>query len=49
MQIITLQGNHLAHYLPSIFLSSDQANKHYIFQLTDEKGNTATHYNNRNE
>ena len=45
----TLYKHHLSHYIPAIFLTTDQLNKNYIFQLTDENGNTITQYNNHND
>ena len=43
VQQLTLYRNHLTQYIPAILLSSDQSNKNYIFQLTDENGKTVTH------
>ena len=41
--------HHLSHCTPAIFLTTDQLNKNYIFQLPDENGNTITQYNNHND
>ena len=49
IQQINIHRNHLAHYLPVIPLDRDQPNKHYAFNLTDEKGNSKTFYNFQNE
>ena len=41
--------HHISHYITAIFLTTDQLNKNYIFQLADENGNTITQYNNHND
>ena len=45
----TLNKHHLSHYIPAIFLTTDQLNKNYIFQLTDETNKTITQYSNHTE
>ena len=35
--------------MPAIILTTDQLNKIYIFQLTDENNKTITQYNNHTE
>ena len=45
----TLNKHHLSHFIPAIFLTTDQLNKNYIFQLTDKNNKTITHYNNHTE
>ena len=45
----TLYEHQLAHYIPAIFFTTDQSNRNYIYQLTDENGKTITQYNNHNE
>ena len=45
----TLYKHHLSHYIPAMFLTTDQLNKSYIFQLTDENGKTFTQYNNHTD
>ena len=42
----TLKKHHLSHYIPVIFLTTDQLNKNYIFEFTDDNIRTITHYNN---
>ena len=42
----TLKKHQLSHHIPAIFLTTYQLNKNYIFQFTDEKNTTITHYNN---
>ena len=42
----TLHKHHLSHYIPAICLTTDQLNKNYIFQVTDENNKTITQYNN---
>ena len=46
---ITIQRNHLTHYLPLTILERDQQNKHNIFSLTDENGKIKTFYNFNND
>ena len=36
----------MSHYIPAIFLTTDQLNKNYIFEFTDENNKTITYYNN---
>ena len=45
----TLNIHHLSHYIPAIFLTTDQLNKSFIFQLTDENNKTITQYNNHTD
>ena len=45
----TSNKHHLSRYIPAIFLTTDQLNKNYIFQITDENNKTITHYNNHTE
>ena len=49
IQQISINRNHLAHYLPVILLGRDQLYKQYIFTLTDETKNKKTFYNFQNE
>ena len=45
----TLNKHHLSHYIPAIFLTTDQLNKNFIFQLTDEINKLITQYSNHTE
>ena len=45
----TLNKHHFSHYIPAIFPATDQLNKNYIFQLTDETNKTITQYSNHTE
>ena len=39
----SLKKHHLSHYITAIFLTTDQLNKNYVFQFTDENNRTITH------
>ena len=45
----TFHKHHLSHYTPAIFLTTDQQNKNFIFELTDKNNKTITQYNNHTE
>ena len=38
-----------SHYIPAIFLTTDQPNKNYIFQLTEETNKTITQHSKHTE
>ena len=45
----TLNKHHLSHHIPAKFLTTDQLNKNYIFQSTDETNKIITQYSSHTE